>query len=703
MRTAVEDATHTSFFTFTSGATATVADAWFVHDKTNSYYNGDYTLDVDTLFLPTLRGFGTLPDLAIAESQDSTLKGLVSDFVSGFDPTTSFADAATLNSDIRDILYRWAGVDGVSSSSRGSYIDARELEFMEKFFSQSFIQRGPQSSDPYPGAAADLDVSWQHLFYTLKAQLLAQAGADIIYGGTISYNPSTGAFDGTKTLSQGAIDDLELAAPTTSTAERQSYWEQVAEYVNFTKGFTNLSSGETTMLNNAIVATDSAPSWDFIAFHSVPSWVGQVLVGGDGGTTLNGTSGDDIITGGTGSDHINGGGGNDVMHGGNGDDAISAGYDTSATIYGDAGNDTIYGAVYGDTIVYGGDGNDTITSYNGNDTLIGDAGNDVIYVGGGNDTIDAGSGGNFAYGGGGDDTYIYSGGNDVYSEYSGGGTDTVVLPSGIDSGDLTLERAVTASGVDLLITVGSLGNIEIASFFNSYDGTLLNSIETVTFSDSTTLSLSAFSSLLTRGTDGIDDIYGAYTSQNIDDTILGYAGNDTIHGYGGTDVIDGGSGNDHLYGGSEAWRSGATFAAIRDPMTAVDARVSGDNVTVEHIVALCEGGFGYELAMVVASAADLLEPLDQDLSSEAVTLQRQIKCGLSDAAALAFYEAGFSDRVVAKALGDAFGGVTDRSSVRRVCRRRREDVATVLADFPSYFETVAAELLAGTPLPRRKN
>ncbi|TIU46148.1 MAG: DEAD/DEAH box helicase [Mesorhizobium sp.] len=142
----------------------------------------------------------------------------------------------------------------------------------------------------------------------------------------------------------------------------------------------------------------------------------------------------------------------------------------------------------------------------------------------------------------------------------------------------------------------------------------------------------------------------------------------------------------------KAWISGATFAEIRAPMTAVDARVSGDKVTVEHIVALCESGFGYELAMVVASAADLLEPLDDDLCYEAATLQRQIKCGLSDAAALAFYEAGFSDRIVAQAMGEAFDEVTDRSSVRRVCRRRREDVAAILSDFPSYFEAVAAEL-----------
>lgn len=141
-----------------------------------------------------------------------------------------------------------------------------------------------------------------------------------------------------------------------------------------------------------------------------------------------------------------------------------------------------------------------------------------------------------------------------------------------------------------------------------------------------------------------------------------------------------------------AWMSGETFASIREPMTAADARISGDKVSIEHVVALCEGGFGYELAMVVASAADLLEPLDQGLRDEVVSLQRKVKNGLSDNAALAFFEAGFSDRMVAQALGETFDGVTDRASVRRVCRRRVGEVDAVLSVFPSYFAGVATEL-----------
>jgi hypothetical protein len=57
---------HVSKVTFTSGATPAIDDAWFVHDNTNSYYTGEYTLDTDALFLPALRGYGKIPDLTIA-------------------------------------------------------------------------------------------------------------------------------------------------------------------------------------------------------------------------------------------------------------------------------------------------------------------------------------------------------------------------------------------------------------------------------------------------------------------------------------------------------------------------------------------------------------------------------------------------------------------------------------------------------------
>ena len=58
------------------------------------------------------------------------------------------------------------------------------------------------------------------------------------------------------------------------------------------------------------------------------------------------------------------------------------------------------------------------------------------------------------------------------------------------------------------------------------------------------------------------------------------------------------------------WVAGRSYTAIHDLLVGRMVRVSGDGATVEDAVALCENGFGYDVAMVVASLADLAEPLD---------------------------------------------------------------------------------------------
>ena len=123
-------------------------------------------------------------------------------------------------------------------------------------------------------------------------------------------------------------------------------------------------------------------------------------------------------------------------------------------------------------------------------------------------------------------------------------------------------------------------------------------------------------------------------------------------------------------------------------------RVGRSNATIEDAVALCENGFGYDAAMVVASLADLAEPVDPELQSALALLQRQMKHGLAEKAALAFLEAGFADRVVATALGQAWPEVRDRGSVRAICRNEPSAVRAVLDSMPSYFRAVATELSA---------
>ncbi|RLP78261.1 DEAD/DEAH box helicase [Xanthobacter tagetidis] len=141
----------------------------------------------------------------------------------------------------------------------------------------------------------------------------------------------------------------------------------------------------------------------------------------------------------------------------------------------------------------------------------------------------------------------------------------------------------------------------------------------------------------------------------------------------------------------EEWVAGRSYAVIFDILAEARARVGRDHVTVEDAVALCESGFGYDVAMIVASIADLTEDLDDALHTGVSLLQKQMKYGLTDRAAIAFHEAGFADRHVAGLLGLVWGNVVDRGGVRAACQQE-EIVRAALADIPSYFVKVAAEL-----------
>lgn len=505
---------HTSSVTFTDGDTATIADAWFVHDNTNSYYTGAYTLDPEVLFLPTLRGYGTLPDFSVAMSLDSDLKNMVAEFVGGF-TISDIADAAT---EITDILYKWAGVDGVSPASRGYEVDARHLEFLEHMLGTDFNQTtyGPDGANPRTDAAAYLEDAYQAAFKMFSADFLIQVGIGELFDSPLTYNPATGMPNGDMALSHDAIDDLAIVAPSTG-PENEAFWVALAGTLDDIKGIDNLTVDEISWLGSAVTASNALLDWSDVLsayYHDA------------GTSSANGTSGADILDGGNAADTIHGNAGDDVIHGGYGNDFI----------YGDDDDD----------ILYGGEGHDYVLGGSGNDILYGENGNDQMFGGSGNDTYYAGAGGNYLTETDGNDTYVYGGGDDVISEY--GGTDQIILPPGIVLGDLTFSRVSTSNSLiyfdDLLIQIEGSGSIQIQGHFQSPSF----AIETLVFSDSSTVSLSSVAGADVRLTDGNDNYSG---SGDASYAAYGFDGNDTIWANGtGDHILDGGNGNDILQGGT---------------------------------------------------------------------------------------------------------------------------------------------------------
>jgi hypothetical protein len=103
--------TDLSTFTWTNGTTGTIADVWFTVNQAFSFDARPVEIVPEALFLPTLRGYGTISSLTAQMSRDPALLALVQAFVDT--PLTAVTDAQ-----IRDIMYRWAGVDGGPPSCR---------------------------------------------------------------------------------------------------------------------------------------------------------------------------------------------------------------------------------------------------------------------------------------------------------------------------------------------------------------------------------------------------------------------------------------------------------------------------------------------------------------------------------------------------------------------------------------------------------
>ncbi|MCA8883161.1 MAG: type I secretion C-terminal target domain-containing protein, partial [Rhodobacteraceae bacterium] len=184
-----------------------------------------------------------------------------------------------------------------------------------------------------------------------------------------------------------------------------------------------------------------------------------------------------------------------------------------------------------------------ITGGDGKDTLYGDDGDDVLTGGLDDDLI---------YGGDGDDTFVYNLGDgfDVYRESLESETDDRILfGSGITSGDLSFTRL---SNNDLQIDINVVGNEGTIIIENQFNPTTsLGFIETIEFSDTSTLDLSTINHTFTA-TDQKEILYGVNNgSGGIVDTIYGEGGNDQITGYFGADTLHGGDGDDTIYGGSQ--------------------------------------------------------------------------------------------------------------------------------------------------------
>lgn len=582
----------TGSYKLTDNTSHKTADVLFGTDQMDSWYVGDGTpestnIDLDTLSLPLSRGYGTLPSLHYAMTQDTDLKTLVENFAT--------MDIATQMHTVYDqadaILLKWSHSEDINPHSRGDYTDARHLDLLEKLNDTPYHNIPFNTDDPPAQYGSVINYDYDLFYDEMLTRLLVQGPLQSVFQNA-HYDFTQDKVELDDTISN-LMTQAQANAPTAS-ADKTTYWNEIARVVN--EYHDDLGLTDTA----AKAAVDAAAGFA----TAIAVWGGtldndyagggagnDLLIGGAGNDTLSPDTGDDTMIGGAGNDSMLGWEGNDVYVFGNesGNDKIDdelinifdPNYD--AVILQNTTSSQVALSKSGIDLTIGiANLSETITFQNQYYTnLFGDRvywysleelqfSNGVMWN---VDAIDAVAAGGAAPG-------ILNGttGNDVLTPNSSkqnvvgkAGTDTFVL-NGNENHFLTIADFHTSESDRIDITafdgqVSSLADLHLDDLGGhatlsmpgiSGDVVNLSGINSsqidVTYFLSNTLDYGA--GVTVNGTASADTLGGGwhndtYNGNDGADSISSWTGNDSVTGGNGNDTLSGSYGQDTIYGGND--------------------------------------------------------------------------------------------------------------------------------------------------------
>jgi len=513
-------------------------DVEFGTDPSQSNYIGPIVIDTEVLDLPNLKGYGQLPDLHIAMTQNPELMRLVESVFA--------ADSASyLQENFERILELWAGVDGttiddidptpnegmltpagdVFFAAAGVTLSVSELAILKTYSGLDTLEINDgtwrdgsfqTTGSLYQAAGENLRQDFLVRFLTHMPQFANYVNEASYDTASDSYTLSFDPYD----LVQDIVEDINNAAL------------DAKDGLLILETLSTMSVDFNVGIRNAFINLDSALSADFesslLAAGISSDDINQYLAWDVASRTVS-TNQSDILIGGAEVNHFFAQGGDDV-------------------VYGEGGNDVIYGM----------DGNDLIAGGAGDDVIAGGAGDD-IYV--------------FGYGDGHDR---------INNRDFAGSDDRLRLRAEVHSSDVQLTRA----GTSLLLTLVSTGDsLTFENYFMNNDVDVNVELTAIEFSDGTFWNSDDIRSILLNSTDGNDVLEGYSGNEYINggkghDTLLGHAGNDYLTGDEGNDVLsgnaghdtlDGGTGNDSLHGGVDRYQGDVMMGGEGDDTYYVSA------------------------------------------------------------------------------------------------------------------------------------
>jgi Ca2+-binding RTX toxin-like protein len=591
-----------STFTLTNGTTRKIVDAVFDVDQGDTLFLGNTSVSTAAAALPNLKGIGNTTDLRVAITVDATLQGLVTSF-KGLAANSSWA---TLRDAADNILFRWAGVDGVAATAMTSAFDRQKLAFLEKIAGQDLVRR--DAGIPDRTAAPELAASWNAFLDKATARLAMQGPMKSLFNG-ISYDTATDQFKAATTTALANVFGAAFQALSTTASTAQTQWATI--YAPVLTAVAN----DTIRSDGNVVLTDFVVQSIITGLEGRTSALslGQIITGLALPNVLVGTAGNETLTRSAPRDAMQvfvGGGGSDTLQGGVGQDVYVFGSNFGQDTVIDVDNrfasgDRIrFATLNSDQVTIRRQGNDLVITVNGTtdrvtvkdmyepvvrdlggsplsadkvieeiqfkdgkileaidiaalvgrgtdqaDNLTGSSRKDMLEGLKGNDTLSGGDDG---------DTYLYSLGDgaDIINDNPVTATvkasDALIFLSGIREEDLRFSRVGSSDDVTISFATAP-GSVTIKNQF-SYSGTgigtmfdLDSRIEVFMLADGGSFDWLTLQSMVLNSaiTPGDDLTYGF----GLWDNFSASAGNDTLIGGDGGDVyrFGRGSGNDLIH------------------------------------------------------------------------------------------------------------------------------------------------------------
>jgi Ca2+-binding RTX toxin-like protein/LysM repeat protein len=481
-------------FQFSDGRIGSIGDFNLSTDNVHTIAVEYIDVPDDIAALPDLQGFGNVYDLrqSIVRDTSGQLKGLVEQFIA----TT---DVNVRKNIMNQIIFRWAGTEGIAINSRGTNMDARKLATLEKFFGQAFV--GANGANPTSAAAIPLNESYCGLSEMFYAQLMAQTHLKDIYNKIIyTWDDET---QSVKADMSTVITDIQAALA----GDPDQGKALLSEFSRTIRGFGAQEMVNYLSFRETFIMQDESLGWVIDAG-------GLPVIDGRGQGLFPWSS------------HVIGTNNAEAVKG-----SLTEG-------------DGFINGLVGSDVIYGTSRNETLINETGDTILVAGAGNDRIWAGTGNDILDGGAGNDELKGEGGNDTYIFrlGSGQDKIIDIDpiAGNTDTIFIGSNLTPDEISLKRI----GNSLIITINNTTDtLTVHDYYKN--NSPINKIEKIKFMDGTVWDEMIISSKV-ASTDSDDFIYGT----SGDDTLHGLGGNDTVFGADGNDLLFGDTGNDTLSGDS---------------------------------------------------------------------------------------------------------------------------------------------------------